>query len=420
MNGYSKTESDAKYLTFPVDKLINPWNSTTTKCFRIMLDAVNGNDNNDGYSWAKSKKTLSGVSSILPNNLNGFLAIVLIQSGTYQGAPFIINNGTVQFVWVGSYLNNANTAYSNWVCAGSTNPIRDMGQVIITAKGDWSDSMLLESKDGSGSFRFDQQDLSKGVYDANACYYDRIKFMPAQDYAGDAPLLHTANCTIKFDSGATFELGNCPVRGVAFWGGTKGWFQNLKIIGGNGNASVSTSIGRAAILIEGDTNEFELRSGGIAYHPSYAPLSNKGWQVSGIRNLIALLSPGKGLNITIGSNITYSQGSLPDANLPYIRTSTNGSGYTISFNPDYIQLSDNGTGARIINDLKTGTIKNYLSSNINDNGTNLIIKTGNTTPADADLSNSDIIFYKDESSGKLKVKLKYADGTVKTGEIILN
>jgi len=47
-------------------------------------------------------------------------------------------------------------------------------------------------------------------------------------------------------------------------------------------------------------------------------------------------------------------------------------------------------------------------------------KVEDRVPADEELRNSTIIFYVDERNNQLKVKVKYADGTIKTGVVRLS
>lgn len=50
---------------------------------------------------------------------------------------------------------------------------------------------------------------------------------------------------------------------------------------------------------------------------------------------------------------------------------------------------------------------------------NKVAYGASSLPADADVENGQIVFWIDEATNKLKVKLKYAAGTVKVGELAL-
>ena len=62
-----------------------------------------------------------------------------------------------------------------------------------------------------------------------------------------------------------------------------------------------------------------------------------------------------------------------------------------------------------------------LESTIKTDGTTVYLANGaGTEPDDATLENGQILLWVNESGNKLKIKLKYADGTVKSHEMALS
>ena len=62
-----------------------------------------------------------------------------------------------------------------------------------------------------------------------------------------------------------------------------------------------------------------------------------------------------------------------------------------------------------------------VQSTMKTDGSTVFLSKGPTTePADSTLSNGQMLFWCDEDNHKLKVKLKYKDGTVKSHEMNLS
>ena len=54
-----------------------------------------------------------------------------------------------------------------------------------------------------------------------------------------------------------------------------------------------------------------------------------------------------------------------------------------------------------------------------DDDAQVFVSLQSAAPTDADIASNEIVFYLDEDNDKLMVRLKYADGTAKAGELAL-
>ena len=54
-----------------------------------------------------------------------------------------------------------------------------------------------------------------------------------------------------------------------------------------------------------------------------------------------------------------------------------------------------------------------------DDDAQVFVSLQSAAPTDADIASNEIVFYLDEGNDKLMVRLKYADGTAKDGELAL-
>jgi hypothetical protein len=89
---------DVDYISQPLcgidDKYITPaWYDTTADSIRFFLDPLNGDDANDGSTWAKALKTTSKIQSIL-RGASGYVRYVtiLIPAGTTMTDGFYLHS----------------------------------------------------------------------------------------------------------------------------------------------------------------------------------------------------------------------------------------------------------------------------------------------------------------------------------------
>lgn len=116
------------------------------------------------------------------------------------------------------------------------------------------------------------------------------------------------------------------------------------------------------------------------------------------------------LTITAGSSGDYARAfNITGAAAAYAGYGTLGGPINITAGAG--NSSSNGTGGKVAlaGGVGYGTGKQGV----------VTIKSNNEAPDDATLSNSDIVFYLDQSGNNLKVRVKYSDGTLKTATIAL-
>lgn len=400
---------------FPYNICTPLWDNPNLLTFRIFVDSEQGNDNNDGLSWKSPLKTLAAVEKIIPYDLRGTHALIYIHPGIYDAAQFNHTNGIVRLLWGGiAAINEPSGPYGDYCRAGSINPARNNNQVIIISK---SSNMLIFS--GDAEYSVDSRNFSKSWSQPGYVCYDRIVFKSAS-VSPPAELVGISCKNFSSEGGLTLDLQACSAIGLSFWSVKSGLIRSLKIIGGSGEASTQSAQYRGAIAAFGVESAITIAPIGMGWHPSFSPPSNKGFELIGIRGIF---TTGSSINckFTIDisdSNTSYSQGSLPDGNLPQIYLANNFGG-SIFYHSNICSLNDNSSLPHVIKNYSDNITISFVNSLIKQKGSFIIEKLGTSIPNDSYLSNGEIAFYLDETNNKLKFKLKYSAGTVKTGEISL-
>jgi len=124
-------------------------------------------------------------------------------------------------------------------------------------------------------------------------------------------------------------------------------------------------------------------------------------------------------NLTLDlSSINFIAGTSGVAK-PVIYIASNFNGGNITYASASVDISDNSSNPRRIYDTTIAKLIQVFNSTIRTFKDDAIIKLDATAVADGDLANSEVTFYLDEGNNKLKFKLKYSNGTVKSGEIAL-
>ncbi|OGV08491.1 MAG: hypothetical protein A2440_09865 [Stygiobacter sp. RIFOXYC2_FULL_38_25] len=354
---------------FPYDKLVTKWDNATEKVFRFMFKP-DGADSNDGLTWATAKKDVNLLLSQLPSDLQGKKIYLLLHPGTYTKVSTSKFNGALYFTWLGTFVNGASTAWATWVKNGATNPIASDDDVEFLTTT--TDAALEVSATMPNSLTVDINSVNWGTFLASGClYYSKIKFTAST--AAPNFLVKFNSVHISTESGFCLNLGTTAARGMQISGSTTSYLPFLKIIGGTGDASVGTSTSKAAIGVETSSGNFSISPGWTTgYFASGFGLTNsKNYSVTGIRNLIRdEVNPAAYYKFT---SVDYAQGSLPDANLPYIQL-VGFKGYC-EYTPAMVQLNDASTYPHSVKNATSGAITTYIAEKIIDDGTNIILKT---------------------------------------------
>ena len=424
--------------TFPfTDLILAPWNA---QIFISFADSVRGNDDNDGKTLATAKKSIQAALDSFPNDLKGHEAFVFVHPGTYTNsgseAPIAIKNknGTIRFNWLGLWANlgnseNTGNASAVWLAnllGGAA--VLSNDQIIVKGKnvtnGDgaafftsWDQNFSLQIYIGSGNF-------SKPWDQPSAQYAYRWKFM--QDEVDFSTSIWSIVSPFKaklFSVDNPIEIDFTHAQRV----GLSLICQSGRIDGIKFTSSILSAINTETQYYSGlvfigpectsDVLLCDVWFPSNGYHPDFKKTNDTvGWVVEGVRKFISFCDNSAAV-VTIGSNMIYNQGVLPDANIPAIYF--NNSKASLTYNSDKCTVVDTSIQPHYIKDAKTNFVKQFLSADVVKLGSNLVQQVHTSAIADADLRNKDVSFYLDEAVNKLKVKLKYSDGTVKSGEIAL-
>ncbi len=402
-------------LQFPFDISTPIWDNPNLLSFRVFVDSELGNDNNNGLSWATPLKTLSAVENKIPYDLKGAHALIYIHPGIYQAAQFNHTNGIIRLLWGGAAaINDVPGPYGDYCRVGSINPARNNNQVIIISK---SSNMLVLV--GDADYSIDSRNFSKSWSQPGYVCFDRL--VVQSDISDPPSEMFAVSCkSFSSEGGLTLDLKGCSAMGLSFWSVKSGLIRSLKIIGGSGQASTQSSQFRGAISAFGVESGLTIAPIGMGWHPSFSPPANKGFELIGIRGIF---TSGSSINCKFtfdisDSNTSYSQGSLPDANLPQIYLANNFVG-SIFYHSNVCSLNDNSSLPHVVKNYSDSITISLINSLLKQKGNYILEKLSSSAPADSLLMNNEIAFYLDESNNKLKFKLKYNSGTVKSGEINL-
>lgn len=400
---------------FPFNHCTPRWDNPNQLSFRLFVDSELGNDNNDGLSWSAPLKTLAAVEKIIPFDLCGTHAFIYIHPGIYDAAQFNHTNGFFRLLWGGiAAINEAVGAYGDYCRAGSTHPARSNNQVIIISK---SSNMLIFY--GDAEYSVDSRNFSKFWSQPGYVCYDRIVFK-SDSVSPPVELVGISCKNFSSEGGLTLDLKSCSAIGLSFWSVKSGLIRSLKIIGGTGEASTQSSQYRGAIAAFGVESALSIAPIGMGWHPAFSPPSNKGFELIGIRGIF---TTGSSINCKFtfdisDSNTSYSQGSLPDANLPQIYLANNFGG-SIFYHSNVCSLNDNSSLPHVVKNYSDSITISFINSLLKQKGNYIVEKLNASAPEDSLLMNNEIAFYLDETNHRLKFKLKYNSGTVKSGEIAL-
>lgn len=405
---------------FPNTSLRTSWRDGSSPCLAFYLDSTLGDDANDGLSWETALKTLAGLASIIPYNLQNVEVFIFFQPGTYDN-PYKVNfthiNGIINFCSPGLFMNTEDTPYALFVRNGKTSPIR----TDLPAYLNFDDCLELFSIAKSCSYFFHNQNLALAITDANACYNGKIQ-LSTHNYNRTVSLIKIKDCifnslsTINFymanlltGSHAIESLGNCTLNLNSFY---------IQSTYGAGQSGLAVGSNNGAILC--DNNDIvNFTSVALSYNNAYGPPIHKNWLIYWTSQLLCN-KPNATVTYLINlatNSVHFERGTLSPA-YPAIRMEQFTAGY-ISASTFEVIIDNLSVLPIIITNLADSSISKYLSPNIIDKTNNVNLKTKNAIPADTVLANEFMTFYLDETTNKLKVKLKYSTGVVKSGEIAL-
>ena len=424
--------------TFPNDDLIlAPWNANILVQF---VDSTRGSDDNDGKTLATAKKSFQAALDSFPNDLKGYEARLFVHPGTYTNsgseAPIAIKNknGTIKFNWLGLWANlgdaeNTGNASAVWLSnlLGGV-PVLSNDKIIVKGKN-------VTFGDGSAFFTSWDQNFTLQIH-IESCNFSKVWSEPSCNYAyrwkfmQDETEYSTSIWSIVSPYKTKLFFTNNPIE-IDFTHAQRAGLslacQTGRVDGIKFTSSLLSAVNTETQYYSGlvfigpectaDVLLCDVWFPSNGYHPDFKKTNDTvGWVVEGVRKFINFCDNSSAI-VTIGSNMIYNQGVLPDANIPAIYF--NNSKASLTYNSDKCTVVDTSIQPHYIKDAKTNFVKQFLSADVVKLGNNLVQQVHTSAIADADLRNKDVSFSLDEVTNKLMVKLKYSNGTVKTGEIAL-
>lgn len=423
----------------PYSKMLIPQTTGGTDLrYRFFLDATNGNDENDGQSWVNALKTVQAAIDKLPSNLDGHKGVLIFAPGTYDGRIELdkFKNGEVIFQHISKrqYEQMSQETIDTY---GDFIGINTLGVAPYSSTENVKFKYTQDVITTSALIRSNNQtDSGFKLSIANSTYgknWNEDDFAMAEAFefvgpdvtgSGESVYNHffdLKNCAFFVDQAKPiFNFKGLATSAFILAGNVEFTMKSGSFIGGDGNASVSTSHPFGAIIANNPGNKI-ITECWKAYNYvdqiSGSVLANqKRWSITGFRRFIYSFNTNDlSIDLSSTSMIEYLQGSLPDADLPKLITHSNDSGY-LKYNDTLFVLEDNSLVAH--NVYKNGVLTSFIGGGLKKQ-TSTIIPISSTVPSDAELANKDLVFYMDEATDTLKVKYKDSGGVVQTGDIAI-
>lgn len=405
----------ANILDFPYDLLSEaPWGILY---FRLCVDALNGDDNNNGFTWESPKKSIQAAIDALPNDMQYYTAFIFVHSGTYDPFKIYKSNGTILLYWVADFMNTSSYSDAIYARGNSVNPFRDANPIDIVLTDANSNLAGGLCVDAMGlNLRVEILSKNEGIpspWSSAYIYADRWVFKT--DNIVVKPALLSFNCFL-YALHFRLELGKCSEAGIWLRGSYSACdIASMSVLGGSGNASVSNGDWKGAIVIMDSPNSFIIGNTSYGFHASYNNNGNY-FYFDAVKQVFH--NPRADCKLALINPLSMNSVNDVGATKPQFKLASNFSG-TCQYHSDNALLSDASTYPHTIVDKKTSTSTVFVDSLLKRISTSLFQKVHTSAPADASFANQEVALYLDETGNKLKFKLKYAAGTVKTGEIAL-
>ncbi|MBS3945628.1 MAG: hypothetical protein KGZ42_09035 [Melioribacter sp.] len=400
----------SRIIQFPFDD-INTF-SWGEKAFRIFVNANNNSGIEDGKSWDTAFTTIQKAIDSLPDDLMYFNAFILVAGGNYS-LPSIRTkkNGILFFEYIGDTWNNLNDP-----------DFRTLGRTFSS-----SPALLQQSSAVELSGRNIEIHFRSRTQGWNLVYNGwRVKIMPNSNFpnaftiSGDMFALITnmvldasdstytnfkslfriinpssSLCGLNIETFSVIGRGNDPTDD---WSGSISISDNTEVI--RLNIGVSFNFGWASGKSSPNSKKFVFNNikKFFTMHPVATTVVPR-------------------MNIDL-SSIDFTAGETGQTKIK-ISINSYHFGGKLKIDDNMVDLTDNSGKIGELNKTTAGTVTYYIGKGMKFNNTVPIFSTNNSVPADSIIANKDVTFWIDESSNKLMFKLKYNNGTVKSGEINL-
>lgn len=385
--------------------LIDNWEGTK-KVYRLFVDPINGNDLNDGLTWAKAIKTVRNVQNIIPSDLEGRICYVICSSGNVGEFHSSVSNGIIEFRFACT-VHNTDSAYNNFISNNGERTFDSDEPVIF--EGDGMEALKHSGKNLELLFIAEDDEL-KSLWG---------KFVFRIKEGTTAPQV-IANFQRIFSWNIVVDMSNATTYGLNAVTGSNTTIYSGEFIGGAGASATRTGAYSGALTnwIE-DGGNFAIGEAGSylasKWRVGYAPAELKSWIFRNIKSIYSNQeTESKGCKLNLESlHIDNATSGYTSS----IYLSTKFSGY-VKYNESEVTLADTSVSPRTIVQSVSGLTKQYLSSKLKDVG-GIVMNIKTAVPDDSDLSNKDFVFYMDEATDTLKVKYKDSGGVVQTGDIAI-
>ena len=381
--------------------LIDNWDNTG-KAWRFMVDPVNGDDNNDGLSWATAKKTINSIFPLFPDDMNGYSAFIFVKPGNIDDGIYIKGkiNGYIEFNWVGAgfLIDRATNNFVQWADNGenitSTND-------TIKVKADKyrvpEEALLIEScKNTRITFFAKNPNINAWVSGAN--YAQMWKFYAPNDndiVAVTYIILvfgKTDGTELQLFSGCRIDLGSCNGYGASVWGEGNLGLNSISFYGGNGQASTRDNFKWRGALVINTTGIVYAQTYNEGWATGFEPPQDDGMYVQDIKQAVVLQDNCNDTHITF----TYDNRlKYADHNYSYghttFRIEPTAEGCEVEYKPSAnFMLQDLTAKAHITKNWDTGLATAILSGNYKGVGNDAVVtqslSIGDGTIGDHDLN----------------------------------